>query len=44
LIIAHKIGSLPVVEQGRLVGIVTTSDLLHALVDVVRATESILAD
>ena len=28
----HKVGCLPVVENGRLVGIVTTYDLLDALV------------
>lgn len=33
LMIERKIGGLPVVEQGRLVGILTTSDLLAALID-----------
>lgn len=33
LMIEHKIGGLPVVESGRLVGILTTSDLLEALID-----------
>ena len=33
LMIEHKIGGLPVVENGRLVGILTTSDLLEALID-----------
>lgn len=33
LMIERKIGGLPVVEQGRLVGILTTSDLLVALID-----------
>ncbi len=28
----HKVGCLPVLERGVLVGIVTTSDLLHAIV------------
>ena len=44
LLVEHKIGGLPVVDEGKLVGIVTTSDLLRALVDVVHATESIFAD
>ncbi len=30
----HKIGGLPVVEGGRLVGIITESDLLEALVEI----------
>ncbi len=33
LMIERKIGGLPVVENGRLVGILTTSDLLEALID-----------
>ncbi len=31
-----KYGSLPVVEGGRLIGILTDNDLLHALVDLLR--------
>jgi acetoin utilization protein AcuB len=31
LLIANKIGSLPVVEDGKLVGIITASDMLRAL-------------
>jgi acetoin utilization protein AcuB len=31
-----KYGSLPVVEEGRCVGILTDNDLLHALVDLLR--------
>jgi CBS domain-containing protein len=27
----NKVGSLPVVENGKLVGIITATDLLHAL-------------
>lgn len=30
---------LPVVERGRLVGIITTSDVLHAFLDVIGASE-----
>ncbi len=29
----HRVGSLPVLEDGKLVGIVTTSDLLRAVAD-----------
>jgi acetoin utilization protein AcuB len=31
-----KYGSLPVVEDGRCIGILTDNDLLHALVDILR--------
>jgi acetoin utilization protein AcuB len=31
LLVAKKVGSLPVVETGKLVGIITASDLIHAL-------------
>lgn len=44
LMVWHKIGGLPVVEGGRMVGIITESDLLLALADAGRrgapATES----
>ena len=33
---ATKYGSLPVVEEGRCVGILTDNDLLHALVDLLK--------
>ena len=36
LLIQHKISGLPVMGEDELVGIVTTSDLLHGLVDVLR--------
>lgn len=33
LLVKHKIGGLPVVDQGRLVGIITSSDLLETLIE-----------
>jgi CBS domain-containing protein len=44
LLLQHKIGGLPVVENGKLVGIVSTSDLLRALLNVVQAAEHIMDD
>ena len=41
-LLAHKFGGLPVVEDGNLIGIVTTSDVLRAFVRVERATRRIL--
>ncbi len=38
----HKIGGLPVVAEGKLVGIVTTSDLLKAFLNVVKAASDII--
>jgi acetoin utilization protein AcuB len=35
----HKIGALPVIEHGAVVGIVSESDLLDALVELTRITE-----
>ena len=43
LIIQHKIGAVPVVENGRLIGIVSTSDLLNALLENIEATKRIVA-
>ncbi|MGO9606408.1 MAG: CBS domain-containing protein [Candidatus Binataceae bacterium] len=40
-IIKHKIGGLPVVDSGRVVGIISTSDLLRALLNVVEAARGI---
>jgi acetoin utilization protein AcuB len=36
---ATKYGALPVVSEGRLVGILTDSDLVHALMDLLRGAE-----
>ena len=38
-----KYGALPVVSEGRLVGILTDNDLIHALVDLLRAKKSVSA-
>lgn len=42
LMLKHKIGGLPVLANGNLVGIVTTSDLLAAFLRVIEATEQIM--
>ena len=42
LMLKHKIGGLPIVAEGKLVGIVTTSDLLKAFLNVVKATSDII--
>jgi acetoin utilization protein AcuB len=42
LMLKHKIGGLPIVAAGRLVGIVTTTDLLRAFLIVVKSTEEIM--
>ena len=39
LLLKHKIGGLPVVEKTRLVGIITTSDVLQAFLEVMGASE-----
>jgi acetoin utilization protein AcuB len=44
LMLEHKVGGMPVVDNDRLVGVVTTSDLLRALLDVVQASAEILGD
>jgi len=36
LLVTHRIGALPVVREGALVGIFTETDALHALVDLLR--------
>jgi acetoin utilization protein AcuB len=43
LMIQRKIGAVPVVENGRLVGILSTSDLLKALLNIIQATKQIVA-
>lgn len=40
LVLEHKIGGLPVVEDGKLVGIITTSDLLGAFLELTGAEEN----
>ena len=42
LMLKHKIGGLPIVADGKLVGIVTTSDLLRAFLLVVAGTNQIM--
>ena len=42
LMLKHKIGGLPIVADGKLVGIVTTSDLLRAFLLVVAGTSKIM--
>ncbi len=40
LMLEHRYGGLPVVEGGRLVGIITQGDLLKALIDLLEAEHS----
>jgi acetoin utilization protein AcuB len=42
LMVEHKIGGLPVVADGKLIGIVTTTDVLRAFLRVLQATEQIM--
>jgi len=42
LMLKHKIGGLPIVADGKLVGIVTTTDLLRAFLIVVAGTNQIM--
>jgi acetoin utilization protein AcuB len=43
LMLRHKIGGLPIVDEGKLVGIVTTSDLLKAFLNVVEASKEVIS-
>ncbi|MBV8361489.1 MAG: CBS domain-containing protein [Deltaproteobacteria bacterium] len=42
LMLEHKIGGLPITADGKLVGIVTMTDIVRAFLRVVRATEQIM--
>jgi acetoin utilization protein AcuB len=42
LMLQHKIGGLPVVDNGELVGIVSTSDILKAFLNVVQASQELM--
>jgi CBS domain-containing protein len=42
LMLKHKVGGLPVVDRGKVIGIVTASDLLKALLNVVEASQRVL--
>lgn len=42
LMLDHKIGGLPVIENGKLVGIVTTTDVMKAFLRVVQASLDVL--
>jgi acetoin utilization protein AcuB len=39
LMLSHKISGLPVTDAGKLVGIITTSDILQAFLDILGASE-----
>lgn len=39
LMVKHKVGGLPVVDEGKLVGIITATDLLRAFAEVLGAAE-----
>jgi acetoin utilization protein AcuB len=41
-LLKHKIGGLPIVADGKLVGIVTTTDLLRAFLQVVAGANQIM--
>ena len=44
IMLQHKIGGLPVVDNRKLVGILSTSDLIRALLNVIQAAEHIMDD
>lgn len=43
LLLRYRIGGLPVLDHGELVGIITTTDVLKAFLDVVRASQEMLS-
>lgn len=43
MMLAKKIGGMPVVDAGKLVGIITTSDLLGAFLTVIESAQKILS-
>ena len=44
LMLKHKIGGLPIMENGELVGIISTTDILRAFLSMVQATEQITSE
>jgi acetoin utilization protein AcuB len=42
LMLKHKIGGLPVMEHDKLVGILTTTDVLKAFLDVIQASQTLM--
>ncbi len=42
MMLTKKIGGMPVVDAGKLVGMVTTSDMLHALLSVIETAQKAL--
>jgi len=44
LMIHHKIGGLPVVENGDLIGIITTTDILKGFLNVEAATQALMEE
>lgn len=43
LLLRYRIGGLPVLDHGELVGIIITTDVLKAFLDVVRASQEMLS-
>jgi len=44
LMLQHRIGGMPVVENDQLVGVITATDLIRALLDVIQASREIMND
>jgi len=44
LMLQHKVGGLPVVDNGKVVGIVSATDLIRALLNVIQGVEQILEE